>query len=92
MNCRRTLSLLVFVARRALAQPSHPLDSISTAEYWTAYDVLQQAGRFGPDTLFASELLREPGRSRSIWMSMARATALWWPAWSASRCPMRCLP
>ena len=44
------------------AQP-HPLDGLSTAEYWVAYDVLQQAGHAGPEGFFASVLLREPPKN-----------------------------
>jgi primary-amine oxidase len=40
----------------------HPLDSLKTGEYWTAYDVLQQAGHLDSDTYFASVLLREPAK------------------------------
>ena len=49
----------------AMAQntaPHHPLDGLTTAEYWTAYDVLQQAGHADPESLFASVLLREPAK------------------------------
>lgn len=42
--------------------PLHPLDGLTTAEYWAAYDVLQQAGHAGPDSFFASVLLREPAK------------------------------
>ncbi|PYT32089.1 MAG: hypothetical protein DMG58_10830, partial [Acidobacteria bacterium] len=42
--------------------PLHPLDGLTTAEYWAAYDVLQQAGHAAPDSLFASVLLREPAK------------------------------
>ena len=38
----------------------HPLDSLKTAEYWTAYEVLQQAGHLDSESFFASVLLREP--------------------------------
>jgi primary-amine oxidase len=41
-------------------QPVHPLDSLKTGEYWTVYDVLQQAGHADAESLFASVLLREP--------------------------------
>lgn len=52
-------------ATAAVAQGTtqlHPLDGLTTAEYWAAYDVLQKAGHAGPDTLFASVLLREPAK------------------------------
>src|SRR4051794_4363532 len=68
-NLRRALRacLLIAVAygSGAVAQnglPLHPLDSLSTAEYWTVYEVLQQAGHVDADTLFAGELLREPAK------------------------------
>lgn len=47
---------------RAEAQdlPTHPLDGLKTAEYWTAYEVLQQSGHLDAESFFASVLLREP--------------------------------
>ena len=44
------------------AAPLHPLDGLTTAEYWAAYDVLQEAGHAGRDSFFASVLLREPAK------------------------------
>jgi primary-amine oxidase len=68
-NLSRSLcaSLLLgnLCATAALAQsagPGHPLDGLTTAEYWAAYDVLQQAGRVGPDMFFTSALLRPPAK------------------------------
>jgi len=55
--------LMAFGVTAALAQtaaPLHPLDGLTTAEYWVAYDVLQSAGHAAPDSFFASVLLREP--------------------------------
>src|SRR5215471_8243971 len=60
-----SLLLAGLCATAAVAQsagPLHPLDGLTTAEYWTAYDVLQQAGHAEPDTFFASVLLREPAK------------------------------
>jgi len=54
-----------FCGLSAMAQDSqagHPLDGLTTGEYWTAYDVLQQAGHVDGDSFFASELLREPAK------------------------------
>ena len=42
--------------------PHHPLDALTTDEYWTVHDVLEQSGRFTDKTLVASLLLHE-GRS-----------------------------
>jgi primary-amine oxidase len=63
--CRslRAALLAGLCASTAFAQstgPLHPLDGLTTAEYWAAYDVLQQAGHAEPDAFFASVLLREP--------------------------------
>src|SRR5215471_4553007 len=55
-----TVSVAVAVAQST--GPLHPLDGLTTAEYWAAYDVLQQAGHTEPDTFFASVLLREPAK------------------------------
>ena len=52
----------VSVAVAQSTGPLHPLDGLTTAEYWTAYDVLQQAGHAEPDTFFASVLLRAPAK------------------------------
>jgi primary-amine oxidase len=59
------LGSLCATAAVAVAQntgPLHPLDGLTTAEYWAAYDVIQQAGHAEPDTFFASVLLREPAK------------------------------
>jgi primary-amine oxidase len=64
-SLRASLLLAGLCATAAAAQstgPLHPLDGLTTAEYWAAYDALQQAGHAEPDTLFASVLLREPAK------------------------------
>src|SRR5215475_12082413 len=64
-SLRASLLLGSLCATAAFAQstgPLHPLDGLMTAEYWAAYDVLQQAGHVEPDTFFASVLLREPAK------------------------------
>src|SRR5271170_7885795 len=40
--------------------PHHPLDALTTEEYWTVHDVLQQSGHLTDKTLFSSLLLHEP--------------------------------
>jgi primary-amine oxidase len=42
--------------------PQHPLDALSTQEYWTVHDVLQQSGHLTEKTLFSSVLLHEPAK------------------------------
>ena len=64
-SLRASLLLGGLCATAAVAQstpPFHPLDGLTTAEYWAAYDVLQQAGHAEPDSFFASVLLREPAK------------------------------
>ncbi len=64
-SLRASLLLPGLCATAAVAQstgPLHPLDGLTTAEYWAAYDVLQLAGHAEPDTFFASVLLREPAK------------------------------
>lgn len=60
---RVSLRVAVCCAFTAIAQnslPLHPLDGLTTAEYWAAYDVLQQAGHIDAESFFSSVLLREP--------------------------------
>lgn len=40
-------------------KPEHPLDALSTQEYWTVYEVLQSAKKIDADTYYASVLLHE---------------------------------
>src|SRR5262249_24314473 len=64
-SLRASLFLACLCASTAFAQstgPLHPLDGLTTAEYWAAYDVIQQAGHAEPDAFFASVLLREPAK------------------------------
>src|SRR5271170_5120174 len=60
----RLLSLFAVITGQVWAQsPSHPLDSLTTAEYWTVYDILQKAGHVTPETFFASVLLHPPAKT-----------------------------
>ena len=54
-------SFIALVAVTAFAQ-QHPLDGLTTSEYWTVYDVLQKTGHAGPESYFASVLLRAPAK------------------------------
>lgn len=40
----------------------HPLDSLTTSEYWTVYETLQKAGQADADTVFSSVLLHPPSK------------------------------
>jgi primary-amine oxidase len=44
------------------AGPRHPLDGLSTAEYWTVHDVLAASGHLTEDTYVSSLLLHEPAK------------------------------
>lgn len=41
----------------------HPLDGLTTSEYWTVYETLQAAGHAPAETLFASVLFHPPEKS-----------------------------
>lgn len=67
------LSLLIAMpltlATHAFAQstvPQHPLDGLTTDEYWTIHDVLQKSGHITEKTLTASLLLHEPSKDKVL--------------------------
>jgi primary-amine oxidase len=50
----------------------HPLDALTTSEYWTVHDVLQSSGRWNDKMLVASLLLHEPAKGEVLaWRSGA---------------------
>lgn len=49
----------------ALAQ-SHPVDGLTTQEYWTVYETLRAAGHLTPETVFASVLLHPPEKAAAL--------------------------
>jgi primary-amine oxidase len=46
--------------------PQHPLEGLSTDEYWTVHDVLQKSGHITDKTLTSSLLLHEPAKDKVI--------------------------
>ncbi|MDX2149280.1 MAG: hypothetical protein SFV54_00985 [Bryobacteraceae bacterium] len=59
----RSLFLLLTASVTLAAQSTtHPLDGLTSAEYWTVYDTLNAAGHLPENTLFASVLLRPPAK------------------------------
>jgi primary-amine oxidase len=60
--------LLVSLPACFALQPEvhHPLDALTPAEYWKAYNVLRDAGKLAPKTAFASVLLREPPKAEVL--------------------------
>lgn len=47
-------------------QTTHPLDALSSQEYWTVYEVLKASGRIDSDTGYASVLLHAPPKDRVL--------------------------
>src|ERR1700733_15072760 len=46
--------------------PHHPLDALTTQDYWTMHDVLEQSGHLTDKTLFSSVLLHEPAKDKVL--------------------------
>src|SRR5882757_7548176 len=46
--------------------PQHPLDGLTTDEYWTTHDVMQQSGHLTEKTYVASLLLHEPVKDKVL--------------------------
>ena len=65
LRCLRLFAPLGFVAVVAAQStvPQHPLDGLTTAEYWTVHDVLQKSGHITDKDLVASLLLHEPDKA-----------------------------
>jgi primary-amine oxidase len=73
MVTMKTLLFSVFaasaIAASACAQPRalhHPLDALTTDEYWTVHDVLEESGHMTDKTLVASLLLHEPVKDKVL--------------------------
>ena len=46
--------------------PQHPLDGLTTDEYWAVHDVMQQSGHLTDKTYVASLLLHEPVKDKVL--------------------------
>jgi len=58
----RAFTLLVVMMSAAWGQaPGHPLDGLTTAEYWTVYDTLQSAERLTPETFVCQCVVASSG-------------------------------
>jgi primary-amine oxidase len=54
---------LLALSATAQTQPAqHPLEALTTQEYWVVYDVLRGTGKMDADTFTASVLLHEPAK------------------------------
>ena len=59
---------LAFVVDLAAAQTPvlHPLQALTSQEYWIVYDVLRDNGKLDADTFVPSVLLHEPPKDRVL--------------------------
>ena len=46
--------------------PQHPLDALTSQEYWTVYDILHETGKIDADTSVPGVLLHEPNKDRVL--------------------------
>ena len=60
--CRLSLAAQTLSSRT----PLHPLDGLTTDEYWTVHDVLQKSGHLTEKTLTSSLLLHEPTKDKVL--------------------------
>ena len=61
------LGVLVFVATEFLvAAPKHPLDHLTAAEHWTAYEILRDSGQAESDMVILYVGLHEPPKSEVL--------------------------
>ena len=66
LTCLPALSLVLSVAPQALLAQStvqHPLDGLTSSEYWAVHDILHKSGHMTPDTGVSTLLLHEPLKS-----------------------------
>jgi primary-amine oxidase len=61
------LSVLAANAAQAQIQPVlHPLEALTSQEYWTVYEVMKASGKIDADTYTASVLLHEPAKDKVL--------------------------
>jgi primary-amine oxidase len=58
--------LLATAAAVAAQAPTHPLDGLSAAEHWTAYEVIRASGEISDDANFLFASLNEPPKSEVL--------------------------
>ena len=64
LTCLPALSLAVLTPLSAQTPtPQHPLDGLTSAEYWAVHDILHKSGHMTPDTGISTLLLHEPLKS-----------------------------
>jgi primary-amine oxidase len=57
----------------ALAEPRHPLDPLSTREYWDVFDVMKASGKLGPESRFSAVSLQEPPKAEVLAWTAGKA-------------------
>jgi primary-amine oxidase len=57
---------LTSVVSAQTRSPQHPLDALTTDEYWAVHDALQESGRLTDKTLVSSLLLHEPVKDKVL--------------------------
>ena len=58
--------LLVPAFADSQTRTEHPLQELTSQEYWTAHEVLQASGKVDPDTTVLSVLLHEPAKDKVL--------------------------
>jgi primary-amine oxidase len=62
--CSSALSVAFSLPLAAQSQaPQHPLDGLTSSEYWAVHDILHKSGHMTPDTGVSTLLLHEPDKS-----------------------------
>ncbi|HEY0162815.1 MAG TPA: hypothetical protein VGB69_09075 [Edaphobacter sp.] len=64
--CLLTLCSLTIGLSAQSRVPQHPLDALTTDEYWTVHDVMQQSGHLTEKANVASLLLHEPIKEKVL--------------------------
>jgi primary-amine oxidase len=60
------LLLTPMLARPQSHMAQHPLQGLTSQEYWTVHEVLQATGKVDPDTTVMSVLLHEPAKEKVL--------------------------
>jgi primary-amine oxidase len=60
------LALIASSAALKAQTPQHPLDGLTSTEYWTAYEVLRASGKVDADTRYPMVQLKEPPKEEVL--------------------------
>ena len=59
-------AVLISVGECLAEPPAHPLDHLTAAEHWAAYEILQTSDRTGSEMVILSVSLNEPPKSEVL--------------------------